>query len=768
MASVIFTLECRATKPGEAVFITGSHPVIGEWSPEKAVPMRTTTENFPKWSSPPLPFPPSQAVEFKFLLRSEKGPGPARWEDFPGNRHVTPAQCPMILAAEWGRPELKTTHLSEMMPKDSHDAPEMARQAHEEVLRQQAEDGYLNAAEEVKQSCPLANIISEREVMRRNFSQSLMCLDEEVRPSSNPASRATSKEPAQASLDTVVVQAPIDDDEDDRGLEDLQPLRGVPLKHIMSLSALTTMLDAEEKTEARKKKKSTTAYKPFNSDVPVVIVTSEIAPYSKTGGLGLVAASYSYEFPRAGHRTMVVAPKYKHYDGINYCGETRVMVNGREEMVKYWHKFTDCSDGKGCDFVFVEHPCIQREGGLYNGDDGREYPDNLLRFTLLSLAAMEAPLILNINGSRYGDKVIFLANDWQAGLVPLYLCYKYRKNNCYTQARVIYVIHNMGYQGQYHSINACQFFGIDGQAASDVLFGSCVNLSKGALVCADRVLTVSPNYAQEIQTPAGGFNLQDFVRAKAHGMRLAGILNGIDDVWDPETDTNIARNFSLADFVDGKRCNKVELQRFLGLQEDPDIVLIGFVGRLTWQKGVDILGSCINWMMQDTGNGVNGRCQLIMMGNGDRQYSDTLRWAESTFKGRVCGYVGFDPKVEHQMMAGLDLFLMPSRYEPCGLPQMYSQQYGTLPIVTKTGGLLDSVIDIGQGIDKATGFHMEHLAEDKMKQTIYKAMEIYIKRPDDFRTLQRNAMQTDFSWPRAMDEYEKNIDFTLYDPAITR
>jgi len=364
--------------------------------------------------------------------------------------------------------------------------------------------------------------------------------------------------------------------------------------------------------------------------------------------------------------------------------------------------------------------------------------------------------------------VLFLANDWQSGLVPLYLSYKYRRNNCYMQARCIYVIHNLGYQGQYHGVNGCRFFGIDQKAASDVALGNSVNLSKGALVCADRVLTVSPNYAKEIQTPAGGFKLQDFVSAKACSNRLAGILNGIDDCWDPTTDKDLVQNFSVENFREGKRANKVALQKSLGLEENPNVTLLGFIGRLTWQKGVDVLASIISWLMQDTGNGVTGHVQLIMMGNGDKAYSDSLKWAENSYPRRVCGYVGFDPKVEHQMMGGCDLFLMPSRYEPCGLPQMYSQAYGTLPVVHATGGLVDSVKDVSEGIDVATGFHVPHLSSDKLKETVYKAVEMHLKRPEDFACMQRSAMQSDYYWPKAMDEYERQIDNALYESPTVR
>jgi len=416
----------------------------------------------------------------------------------------------------------------------------------------------------------------------------------------------------------------------------------------------------------------------------------------------------------------------------------------------------------------VDHDSIQRGGGLYNGDDGREYGDNLLRFSLLSAAAMEAPLILHMGGYPYGDKVMFIANDWQAGLVPLYLCYKYRRHGRYPQSRCMYVIHNLGYQGQYHGVKPTEFFNIDEQAAADVISGKSINLTKGALICADRVLTVSPNYACEIQTKEGGFGLDDYVKGKAHGLRLSGILNGIDDCWNPETDPKITRNFSVDNFVEGKAANKADLQRMLGLRQDPDAVLLGFVGRLTWQKGVDVIADLVNWLMEDTGNGVTGHVQLIMMGNGEEKYASALRWAESSYQGKICGYVGFDPKVEHQMMAGCDLFIMPSRYEPCGLPQMYSQQYGTLPVVHATGGLVDSVKDLSEGIDVATGFLVPYMSVDKMKDVLYSAMELFVKRREDFRHMQRSAMNTDFYWPRAMDQYEQNIDWALYEPPCQR
>eukprot|EP00928_Gymnodinium_smaydae_P017576 TRINITY_DN1671_c0_g1_i1.p1 TRINITY_DN1671_c0_g1~~TRINITY_DN1671_c0_g1_i1.p1 ORF type:complete len:755 (-),score=120.71 TRINITY_DN1671_c0_g1_i1:268-2532(-) len=753
--SLKFQVSCQETRPGEAVFVTGGLGALGDWSPKMALPLLTTSSTFPLWSSDPIQVPPGTEVSYKYIIMKEDRAGQPRWEDgeLKGNREVTSERKTLLtVKSTWGKKAVETSSA----PSSSDDAQTMMikktssmksykekteeRQGEEQRLIKMAEAAVSDAKEESVEN-PLVKEHAAREQMKRNFSQSLINL----------------------AVDPVVEQAGKETGGD-------QPNRmGVSLKHINSFSALSTLAEPSEKAALRESEcKATSMYKAHNTDVPVVVVTSEFAPWSKTGGLGLVASSYSYEFPKRGHRTMVVSPKYKHYPNLNYIGETKVVVNGREEVVKFMHHFMEVEDGRGCDCVFVEHPSISKDGGLYNDNDGREYPDNLFRFTLLSLAAMEAPLILKLGGSTYGDKVLFLANDWQAGLVPVYMCYKYRPHGTYAQARVIYVVHNLGYQGMYHGHDPCHLFGVSQAAKNDLAFGDCLNLSKAALICADRVVTVSPNYAKEIQTPEGGFCLQDFVRAKAQALRLSGILNGIDDVWNPQTDKHLDYNFSVVDFQEKKALSKKALQRSLGLHEDPDCVLIGFVGRLTWQKGVDVIGSIIPWLMEDAGNGVTGRVQLIMMGNGEKKYAETLQWAENAYRGRVCGYCGFDPKVEHKVMGGCDLFLMPSRYEPCGLPQMYSQQYGTLPIVTKTGGLADTVRDLSEGIDVATGFHIWPLESGTMKEVVYRACELYLKHNDEFVNMQRTAMQTNFYWPKAMDDYEKQIDHTLYDPPTVR
>eukprot|EP00929_Paragymnodinium_shiwhaense_P058912 TRINITY_DN294_c0_g1_i1.p1 TRINITY_DN294_c0_g1~~TRINITY_DN294_c0_g1_i1.p1 ORF type:complete len:815 (+),score=134.52 TRINITY_DN294_c0_g1_i1:176-2446(+) len=755
-----------------------------------AFPLDTTAEEYPVWTSEAVPVVAEKELEYKFLVQRENRTGKANWEELPhnANRKVKSKtfSTTTVLSA-WGEAGEMTDVQNEVaqsapMQRQRSAQDERASRIDQDKLDlRMAEQGMAKAAEESREAQPLAAKLEERRENRRNFSVSL--LDSIETPAdglSKPDSESDVSTKATASLpggDLEVKQKPLDDADDDADLDAAPNLGSRCSKRmlaesgkVLSLSAMSALMPAEEKSAARAQdNKFRSKYSPYNTEVPVVIVTSEVAPYSKTGGLGLVASSYCYEFARNGHRTMCVAPKYRHYDGIQYMSETRIRLCGQETVVKYFHKRMDLGDGKGCDFIFIEGPGIERHGGLYSDEHGNEYPDNLYRFTCLCLAAMEAPLILKFaDKGTYGDKVVFLANDWQAGLVPMYLNYKFRRNGTYSNSRCIYAIHNLGYQGMYHNHEPESFFGINEQAAHDVTHGDCINLSKGAIVNADRVVAVSPNYAQEIQTPMGGFGLQDFLCGKSHSLRLVGILNGIDDCWNPDTDKNIHKTYGLDNFVEGKAANKAELQKTLGLHRDPDMVLIGFIGRLTWQKGVDMIGSVIQWLMQDEGNGVTGRVQLILMGNGEGQYAEILRWAESTYRGRVCGYVGFDPKIEHQMMAGLDLFLMPSRYEPCGLPQMYSQAYGTLPIVTATGGLVDSVKDIREGVEKATGFWIDGLSPEKVKETIYRAAELYLRHPTDFQRMQRNAMTQDFYWPQAMDEYERHIDITLYDPACSR
>lgn len=524
-------------------------------------------------------------------------------------------------------------------------------------------------------------------------------------------------------------------------------------------------------------------YQSKNLDVPIVVVASEVEPFSKSGGLAIVGGAYGYEFAMGGHRTMVVSPMYDDYPGAVWLADKEVAFFGARHKIQYFHlrKVHDAANNLATDYVFVHLECFRRPGGLYHDKNG-EYTDNLFRFGLFSLAALEAPLCCTIEGSTYGEKVMFIANDWQAGLVPVMLAHKFRPNGTYNTARSIFVIHNMGYQGVYPwKGDELRNLDLPESARNDIFFifpeymrcsahdrGECTNLTKGGIICSDRVLTVSANYAWEITTPEGGFLLDGLCRSK--GIYLAGIQNGIEDSWDPATDKKIAARYT-ADDVSGKAACKTHLQQSLGLNEDPTVALLGFVGRLTPQKGLDVLrDGVVDWLLRDEGNGITGRVQIILMGNGDQDYSDWLRDIEKQYKGRVCGYAGFKPSIERDMMAGCDFLLMPSRYEPCGIPQMVALAYGTIPVVHATGGLKDSVVDARSYDPKerqqANGYLVLPLTPDKLKETLWVALETFHKNQPEHLRLMKNGMACDFYWPKAIGLYEKHIDYTMGDPPL--
>jgi starch synthase len=457
---------------------------------------------------------------------------------------------------------------------------------------------------------------------------------------------------------------------------------------------------------------------------------------------------------------------------------------GAEAEVKFFHQKRDQGAGVSADYVFVDHPSYHRPDGLYcNANEGVEYDDNLYRYALFSLAALEVTK-LPIGGKPYGEKVVFVASDWQTALLPVYLVHRHRPRQEYLDARCIFVVHNFGFQGIYPlnkvvpfghakstAITAAIQLGLDPRYVwNDLIFvyeaherryeeseGHVLNLSKGALQTADRILTVSPGYASEMKTLEGGFQLQDV--AKARESSLAGILNGIDVAqWNPMTDPLLATNYGPStDFPTGRAACKKQLQERLNLKVDADVCVVAFVGRLTPQKGIDIIMQAIDWLL----TGLAGHVQLILMGHGENVYGDSLRAAETRYPGSFCGYMGFDPKLERIIYAGSDLFLMPTRYEPCGLAQMYAMRYGCIPIASLCGGLKDSVVT--DPPEEATGFGIHPVTLEKFKQVFHKALKMYFLDKKALRAMQVRGMKRDFSWCRAMDQYEQHIDWTLAD-----
>jgi len=517
---------------------------------------------------------------------------------------------------------------------------------------------------------------------------------------------------------------------------------------------------------------------PESERLNIVIVSSEISPYSKSGGLADVADKLSAALAKIGHRVMTVAPLYKNYDGVEPTGVKRTFgLWDSGHTVEYCHGYEQVDRSKGVDHIFVKHSCFER-AGMY-GEEGMDYGDNLFRFALFAWAALEAPLVVPCGGVPYGEDIVFLANDWQAGFVPLILSSHYRRYKVYSKARCIFDIHNMGYQGPFPNppfseappFSFCDF-GLRDNAYYDKYFwvypeadrahaldkGEAIKLLKGGIEMSDRVVTVAPSYCQEIMSLEGSWGMQDVTCGRFE--HTSGILNGIDmKEWDPSNDKFLLPIKFSKDDPSGKAQAKEKLQKELGLDVNPHQPIVAFIGRLAPQKGVDLIEEIFPWLIghDETGKGVTGQVQLVMMGSGEERYANFLRRAEAENKGKVCGYVGFTPAMEHKIIAGADILLMPSRYEPCGLPQMYAQRYGTIPVVHATGGLKDSVIQYNpfdtseEGV--GTGWKFDCADAPGLQFGLYNAINTFKNYKEAWKKMVVRAMRMNFSWEKSAVKY---------------
>ncbi|KAL3524415.1 hypothetical protein ACH5RR_017249 [Cinchona calisaya] len=508
-----------------------------------------------------------------------------------------------------------------------------------------------------------------------------------------------------------------------------------------------------------------------------IFVTAEAAPYSKTGGLGDVCGSLPRALAARGHRVMVVSPRYlnggpsdkRFANAVDLHCPTKVYCFGGVQEVSFFHEYSD-----GVDWVFVDHPSYHRPGTPY-GDVFGAFGDNQFRFTLLCHAACEAPLVLPLGGFTYGEKCLFLANDWHAGLVPVLLAAKYRPYGVYKDARSIIVIHNLAHQGVEPAVTY-KNLGLpsDWYGAVEWVFptwarthaldtGEAVNVLKGAIVTADRIITVSQGYSREITTPEGGYGLHELLSSRK--TVLNGITNGIDgNDWDPSSDVHIPSHYTLND-LSGKVLCKIALQEELGLPVRPDCPLIGFIGRLDFQKGIDILLSATPELMQDD-------VQFVMLGSGERQYEDWMRHMESLYPDNFRGWVGFSVPVSHRITAGSDILVMPSRFEPCGLNQLYAMRYGTVPVVHKTGGLRDTVENFNpyaqEGRGEGTGWTFSPLSRENLLAALRIAVGTYRDHKSSWEGLMKRGMERDYSWDNAAVQYEQVFGWAFVDPPYVK
>lgn len=478
----------------------------------------------------------------------------------------------------------------------------------------------------------------------------------------------------------------------------------------------------------------------------ILFASSEVAPLVKTGGLGDVSASLPAALAGRGHDIRVIMPAYRavkeHLTAPAIRAE--LSVPGQPQPLR----LLEGALPSGVAAYFVDAPWLfNRPGGPYVNEAGHDWPDNAERFGAFCRACVA--VALNRAGLGWEPAVVH-AHDWQSGLIPVLLAQED------TRPGTVFTIHNLAYQGifgwpEFQSLALPRALW---SPAGLEFFGN-FSFIKGGIAFADRITTVSPTYAREIQTAALGHGLEGLLQYRSD--RLHGILNGVDyTLWDPQNDAHLPARYG-PDSLKQKNKNKAALQARLGLEPDADAPVLGMIGRLTYQKGFDLLVAALDRLMEEP-------IQIALLGAGDADIEQSLRDAAERWPGRVGLMIGFDEPLAHLIEAGADLFLMPSRFEPCGLNQIYSLRYGTPPVVRRTGGLADTVVDATETnlkAETATGFQFEAADAQALYKVVRRAMDLYA-RPRTWRALQQTGMAQDFSWDRSAGQY-----LALYEEATT-
>ena len=480
----------------------------------------------------------------------------------------------------------------------------------------------------------------------------------------------------------------------------------------------------------------------------ILLATSELYPYSKTGGLADMVAALGKTLAKQGHQVGIVTPLYagiqeKWPDLEKMDWKLQVSLDWKSvEGAVYQRKTED-----GCTLYFIAQGLYFDRDGIYQ-HKGVDFADNAERYTFFSKA------VVNLAEYLPWQPELVHVHDWQTSLVPLLL--KHLRSSGALQRKIAscLTIHNLAYQGLF----AKEVFAMANvpwgyfDPAGAEYYGN-FNFLKTGIVFADTLTTVSPHYAQEIQGTEYGVGLNGILNQRKND--LTGILNGADyDVWNTETNPSIPFHYSVKSMAGKTKC-KTALQRRMGLPEDPKIPLFANIGRMAEQKGVDIMIPAVEDIL-------TGDVQFVCLGGGAAHYERGVQNLHQLFPQKTNCFIGYDPQLAHLITAGADFFLMPSQYEPCGLNQMYSLRYGTLPIVRDTGGLSDSVIDPHESADKADGFKFSRYSANDLGRAIIRALSIYYS-PARFKAMRRNAMAADFSWDQTARSYVR-----VYQKAIEK
>ncbi len=483
----------------------------------------------------------------------------------------------------------------------------------------------------------------------------------------------------------------------------------------------------------------------------ILFVTAEVAPFAKTGGLADVSASLPRYLHEAGHDVRLVMPLYPR---VRERAEGLVRV---ETLDPVWlqmgpHRYafslwTAPMPGSSLPVHFIECAPLFGRDAIYTND-----PDEHRRFLLLSRAAIELA-----QRWRWAPDV-FHVHDWHAAMLPLYLRTTYAWDRLFRSSRSLLTIHNLGHQGVFGAsvLSDLELGGSTARIHQEDLRAGRINFLKHGILFADRLSTVSPTYAREIQTETFGFGLHDLLRARADA--LTGILNGVDyDHWNPRTDPLIARRYSEKS-LHGKEKNKEALLEAMNLPYSKGVPVLGVVSRLTAQKGFELVFDALPDLLGER------ELRFVALGSGEARYEEGFRRLQHQFPGKACFFAGYSEKLAHLIEAGSDLFVMPSLYEPCGLNQMYSLKYGTVPVVRRTGGLADTVVPFDPVTGEGTGFVFDHFTAQGLSWALHLALDVFADRKA-WKTLMANGMAQDFSWAVEGPKYVALYEAMALEPA---
>ena len=496
-----------------------------------------------------------------------------------------------------------------------------------------------------------------------------------------------------------------------------------------NVEQVAAMINKEITKEVKKSKKAAPEKK------KILFVGSEVLPFAATGGLGEVLGSLPKALAARGDYDVRVMMPYYSDIGEQYRNSAKYLCNynvGLSWRNLYCGLFELKQDN--VTYYFIDNEYYFHRDGLYGFYDDGE------RYAFFCKAVMDSFYFIDFMPD------IIHANDWQTALIPIYNNSKYHYD-----IKLIFTIHNIEYQGQYDLKILPTVFDLPPEAGAYVEYEGCINLVKGAIETSDCVTTVSESYAKELEDPAFAHGLQDMI--KKNNWKTRGILNGIDaEGYNPATDTAIAHNFTSTDFS-GKVQDKLELQRLAGLREDAGVPVIAIISRLVAHKGLDLITKAMENIVR------NCEVQLVVLGKGDRKYEDYFIWLQNQYNGKVSAMITYNKDLSRKVYAGADMFLMPSKAEPCGLSQMIACRYGTVPIVRETGGLRDSIVDCSYG--EGNGFTFADYNPDDMANAIYRAIDLYYNNPEGWDKLRKYISTIDFSWAKSADKYDEMYSWLL-------